>query len=48
MVVLPEPLEPSRPKISPGFTENDRSLITVLVPKRILRCLTSTTFIGLF
>ena len=32
-MVLPEPLLPKKPNTSPLFTVNDKSLITVLLPK---------------
>ena len=35
VVVLPEPLLPSRPKVSPRLTSNDKSSITVLSPNFI-------------
>lgn len=44
VVVLPQPLLPRRPKVSPCFTSKERSLITVLSAKTILKCLTSMIF----
>ena len=40
-VVLPLPLGPRKPKISPRPTRNDRSLTTCLSPKRLFRPCTS-------
>ena len=41
VVVFPDPLLPKNPKVSPRFTSNDRSLITVRAPKSIRKWLTS-------
>lgn len=41
VVVLPEPLLPRRPKISPRFTSKLRSLMTVFSANEIPKCLTS-------
>ena len=40
-VVLPLPLGPRNPKISPRATVRDRSTTTCLLPKRLLRSWTS-------
>ena len=40
-VVLPLPLGPRKPKISPSLTCNDKSLTTCLSPKRLFRPVTS-------
>ena len=44
VVVLSEPLLPSRPNISPRFTEKDKSFMTILSAKAILKWLTSIMF----
>ena len=44
MVVLPQPLLPSRPNVSPRLTLKERFLMTVLPPKEILNFLTSMMF----
>ena len=41
VVVLPQPLPPRRPKISPFLTSKLRFLITFLSPKAILKFFTS-------
>src|SRR5262245_23677043 len=40
MVLLPEPLGPMRPRISPGSTANDTLLTAVNPPKRLVRLAT--------
>ena len=45
VVVLPQPLLPSRPKVSPCRILKDKSLMTVLPPKEMLKCLTSIMFL---
>src|SRR5690606_5686597 len=39
VVVFPDPLDPRKPKTSPRRTSNDKSWITVLFPKSILKFL---------
>lgn len=47
-MVLPEPLLPSRPKISPFSMLKDKSLMTTLSAKDILKCLTSMNAVLFF
>ena len=42
-VVLPEPLGPMSPRISPGFTSKETLLSAVKPPKRLIRPLTPST-----
>src|SRR5258706_1367155 len=44
-VVLPAPFGPSKPKIVPCLTSNDRSLTATNWSNRLVTCLSSTTFI---
>jgi hypothetical protein len=46
VVVLPAPLGPISPKISPLATEKDRSLTATLSAKALTTWLTSTAFSG--
>ena len=43
IVLLPEPLGPMRPRISPCSTANERLLTAVKPPKRLTSPLTSST-----